>query len=131
MAVVDQSRTGDGNAVAAVDRGMQFFAARDYRAAKAELTKAKALQSGDIRALTALAVASDMTGDFRTADKAYDRLMTSSADRAMLFNNMGYSFMLRGELGTAFSYLTEAARLEPDNPVIGNNLLMLRKVTVR
>ena len=131
VAAVGPSVAGANGAKPGIDRGMQFLAARDYTAARSELVKARTLQSGDEAALAALAVAADLTGDFRLADRAYDKLLTSATDRAMLFNNMGYSFMLRGELETALDYLTEASRLQPDNPTIRNNLAMLRRVTVR
>jgi Flp pilus assembly protein TadD len=125
------SAVGGSGPDASLDRGMQFLQARDYKAAKSELGKAKALQSGNARALTALAIAADMTGDFRLADKAYEQLLLRATDRAGLFNNMGYSFMLRGDLDKALQYLTESDRLQPGNPTVRNNLQMLRSVTVR
>ena len=118
-------------AAAARDRGIALLGARDYKAARAELTKARPLQTGDVRALLAFAIAADMTSAFTMADQAYDALSTSTVDRATLFNNMGYSYMLRGDLDQAMSYLTEADRLRPGDPTIRNNIEMLRKVTVR
>ena len=76
----------------------------------------------------ALAVAADMQGDFRTSDRAYAELMLRQTDQAALFNNMGYSYMLRGDLDKALTYLSEAARRKPDDPTIQNNLTMLRGV---
>lgn len=108
--------------------GISQLQARNYKQAKAELTKAQPFRTGDARALMALAVASDMQGDFRTADRAYAELTKKGGDQAMLFNNMGYSYMLRGDLDRAISYLTEAARRAPDNPTIRNNIAMLRAV---
>ena len=108
--------------------GMQLLRARKYKEAKAELTKAQPFKTGDARALMALAIASDMQGDFRTSDRAYTELTKMGGEQAMLFNNMGYSFMLRGDLDRALSYLTEAARRKPDDPMIRNNLAMLRGV---
>lgn len=81
-----------------------------------------------MRALMGLAIAADMTGDFRTADRAYEQLLVLTPDQPMLYNNMGYSYMLRGDLDRALSYLTEAARRDPENPAIRNNLAMLRGV---
>lgn len=113
---------------AAYERGMQYLKARQYKEAKVELTKAKPFQTGDTRALMALAVAADMQGDFRTSDRAYAELMLRQTDQAALFNNMGYSYMLRGDLDKALTYLSEAARRKPDDPTIQNNLKMLRGV---
>lgn len=111
-----------------VDRGISFLAARNYVAAETELMKAKPFKTGDERALMALAVAADMQGDFKLSDRAYEILLTRSTDQVMLFNNMGYSYMLRGNLVQAASYLKEAARRDPKNPVTQNNLKMLRLV---
>lgn len=111
-----------------VERGISLLAARDYGAAKSTLMKAQPLKTGDERALMALAVAADMEGDFKLSDRAYEMLLTRSRDQVMLFNNMGYSYMLRGDLVRAASYLQEAARRDPKNPVVRNNLAMLRQV---
>jgi Flp pilus assembly protein TadD len=112
-----------------VERGISLLSARDYSSAKAELMKAQALKTGDERALMALAVAADMDGDFKLSDRAYELLLIRTKDQVMLFNNMGYSYMLRGDLVKAASYLQEAARRDPSNSVVRNNLKMLRLVT--
>lgn len=112
---------------AQVERGIMLIEMRDYKAAKAELTRARPFKTADPRALMALAVASDMEGDFRTSDKAYEMLLSRAPDQAGLFNNMGYSYMLRGDLEKAASYLEEAARRSADNETIKNNLIMLKR----
>lgn len=110
-----------------VTRGLDLLAARQYKQAKAELNRARPFETQDTRALMGLAVAADMEGDFKLSDRAYDVLMTQNVDRAVLFNNMAYSFMLRGDLARAATYLAEAARIGPDNPTVANNLDMLKK----
>jgi Flp pilus assembly protein TadD len=116
-------------AQAAVDRGMGLLAAKNYKAAKAELTKAQPFRTGDTRALMALAIAADMEGDFRLADRAYEQLLPRETNQAMLFNNMGYSYMLRGDLQKAAQYLKEAERRAPSNTTVKNNFAMLKKVS--
>lgn len=111
-----------------LDRGLDLLQSRDFKAAKQELSAARPFQTGDTRALMGLAIAADMEGDFRTADRAYAALMTRGVDQAQLFNNMGYSYMLRGDLVQAAAYLAEAARRAPEDPTIRNNLAMLKKV---
>lgn len=111
-----------------LDQGLDYLKARDFKSAKTELTAARPFQTGDTRALMGLAIAADMLGDFRLADRAYAALMTRGVDQAQLFNNMGYSYMLRGDLVQAAAYLTEAARRAPEDPTIRNNLAMLKKV---
>jgi Flp pilus assembly protein TadD len=128
MEVTGTARPDAATAVIHYSAGLQLLQQRNYPAAKAELTKAQPFKTGDVRALMALAVASDMLGDYRTSDRAYGELMTRGTDKAMLFNNMGYSYMLRGDLDRAMTYLTEAARQAPDDAAIRNNLVMLRGV---
>lgn len=112
-----------------IDRGISLISVRDFKSAKTELLKANPFKTGDQRALMALAIASDMEGDFRTSDKAYELLLAQSTDQATLFNNMGYSYMLRGDLLKANSYLAEAERRAPKNDTIRNNRKMLKQVS--
>lgn len=116
-------------AQAALERGLGLLSAKNYAAAKVELGKAQPFKTGDTRALMALAIAADMEGDFRLSDRAYEQLLARETNQAMLFNNMGYSYMLRGDLPKAADYLAEAARRSPKDQTIKNNLAMLKKVS--
>lgn len=98
--------------------------------AKTALLALQPFRTKDPRVLASLAAASDMTGDFRTADRAYTMLSESSFDRVTLWNNWGYSQMLRGNYQKAAFYLFEAQRLAPNNEAVANNIGMLKKVTV-
>lgn len=113
---------------ATVERGLLLLSQRRYPEARTNFNKLGPFKTRDARALMGLAIAADMTGDFRTADRAYEQLLVLTPDQPMLYNNMGYSYMLRGDLDRALSYLTEAARRDPENPAIRNNLAMLRGV---
>lgn len=119
---------GPEAARATMDQGMALLSQRRFGEAKQQFAKLAPLRSGDARALMGLAIASDMEGDFRTADSAYEKLLVLTPDQPMLYNNMGYSYMLRGDLTRAHSYLAEAARRDPGNDAIQNNLKMLRGV---
>jgi len=112
-----------------VDRGLAHLLSRNYVAAKTELMKAAPFKTGDARTLMALGIAADMTEDFRLSDRVYEKLLTLGSDQATLFNNMGYSYMLRGDLSKAADYLAEAARRSPKDETIKNNLSMLKKVS--
>ena len=41
------------------------------------------------------------------------------------YNNVGYSYMLRGNLTAALTNFRKASKLAPDNVVIANNLQIL------
>ena len=120
--------TDPAAAASAVDQGYALMGQKDYAKAKSVLQSAQPFRTGDRRALMGLAVASDMTGDFRTADRAYKELLLRETDRAMLFNNMAYSYMLRGDYTRASAYLTEARRHDAANVTIANNTAMLERV---
>lgn len=120
--------TDPAAAAAAVNQGFAAIGQKDYAKAKSSILSAQPFRSGDLRALMGLAIASDMTGDFRTADRAYKELLVRETDRAMLFNNMAYSYMLRGDYARASAYLAEARRHDADNATIANNAAMLERV---
>lgn len=120
--------TGSQSPQVTLSQGISLLAQRQYDQAKAVFTRLSPWKSGDPRILMGMAIASDMKGDFRTADRAYEQLLLLAPDQAALYNNMGYSYMLRGDLDRAGSYLKEAARRDPSNVAIKNNLQMLRGV---
>lgn len=120
--------TDPATAAATVSQGYTLIGQKDYAKAKTTLQSAQPFRTGDRRALMGLAVASDMTGDFRTADRAYKELLLRETDRAMLFNNMAYSYMLRGDYARASAYLAEARRHDAANVTIANNAAMLERV---
>ena len=57
--------------------------------------------------------------------------MPSREDRsggtAQYFNNVGYSYMLRGNLSEALKSFRKAQKLEPDNLVVANNIQILQR----
>lgn len=117
-----------GKPEASLGQGIALLYQRRYDEAKAVFARLSPWKNADPRILMGIAIASDMKGDFRTSDRAYDELLLRAPDQAALYNNLGYSYMLRGDLNKAGSYLKEAARRDPDNAAIKNNLKMLRGV---
>src|SRR3990167_8464873 len=99
-----------GKPEVSLGEGIALLSQRRFDEAKAVFARLSPWKNGDPRVLMGIAIASDMKGDFRTADRAYDELL------------------LRGDLNKASSYLKEAARRDPDNAAIKNNLKMLRGV---
>ena len=49
----------------------------------------------------------------------------SPAGTAQYYNNLGYSYLLRGDTATALINLRKASQLDPQNLTIANNLKML------
>jgi Flp pilus assembly protein TadD len=67
----------------------------------------------------------DHLGRFDLADVAYREAVHLVGQTPDLLNNLGYSYMLRGDFVKARKYLLKAYAQEPRNPVIINNLKLL------
>ncbi|MBX2804972.1 MAG: tetratricopeptide repeat protein [Hyphomicrobiales bacterium] len=72
-----------------------------------------------------LAASYDRILRFDLADRAYGRAITLKGETVQILNNQGYSYMLRGDLDSARRKFLKAAAIEPDNPMIRNNILLL------
>jgi Flp pilus assembly protein TadD len=55
----------------------------------------------------------------------YASLYKLSGGTAQYYNNLGYSYMLRGNLTQALANFRQAKALAPDNAVVANNLAIL------
>lgn len=67
----------------------------------------------------------DRLGRFDLSDRVYETLYSLSGPTAQYYNNLGYSYMLRGNLTAALTNFRKASKLAPDNVVIANNLQIL------
>jgi Flp pilus assembly protein TadD len=72
-----------------------------------------------------LASSYDRVRRFDLADRAYREAGRYLVKRAEYYNNVGYSYLLRGELAKAQSQFLKAHELDPSNPTVNNNLQML------
>lgn len=73
-----------------------------------------------------LAAAYDKLGRFDLADRAYDRAKDFQGMSFIVVNNLGYSYLLRGDRRQALLNFEKALRLDPGNAVIINNIRLLR-----
>jgi Flp pilus assembly protein TadD len=64
---------------------------------------------------------------FDLSDRVYASLFELSGGTAQYYNNVGYSFMLRGDLRQALSNFKKAEQLDPGNVVVANNLQILAR----
>lgn len=80
----------------------------------------------DPAAWLGFAASSDMIGRFDTSDKAYKILSKMIGKRPEYYNNVGYSYLLRGNLPQARRYFLKAYELDPANETTANNLELLR-----
>jgi hypothetical protein len=62
---------------------------------------------------------------FDLADRAYGVAIGLTGETTQMLNNLGYSYMLRGDLVNARKKFLKAYEREPNNPTIANNLKLL------
>ena len=88
--------------------------------------RAVAVAPNDAEAWLGLAASYDRIRRFDEADKAYRRLAEMIGGRPEFYNNLGYSYLLRGNLVKARQYFLKAYELDPQNERVANNLELLR-----
>ena len=100
------------------DRGHYGIAERYFRDAVEKAPK-------DVTAWVGLAACYDRIRRFDLADRAYASAIGLVGETTQILNNLGYSYMLRGDLKMARKKLLQAQAREPNNPMILNNLKLL------
>lgn len=106
--------------------GREALAAGNSGTAEQHFRRAVAKDAGDVPSWIGLAAAYDNLGRFELADRAYQQAISRGGETAYILNNRGYSYLLRGDRRRAGILLRRALALEPENPVVLNNLRLLR-----
>jgi len=107
---------------AAFETGNFGFAARFFE-------KAMRAEPNDMEACLGLAASYDWLYRFDLSDPVYAACGKIEGDRFLYFNNVGFSNLLRGELGKASVNFGQANALRPGHPVVATNLQILRDVS--
>lgn len=105
--------------------GVRHFYAGDFGISQKYFQAAAERTPRDAAAWVGLAASYDRLRRFDLADHAYANALMLSGPTVQLLNNQGYSHLLRGDLVGAREKFLAAHELEPDNPVIKNNLVLL------
>jgi len=100
------------------NRGHFGLAERYFRDAAEKAPK-------DVTAWVGLAASYDRLARFDLADRAYAMAIRLAGETTEILNNLGYSYMLRGDLVKARRKFLKAYEREPNNPMIVNNLKLL------
>jgi Flp pilus assembly protein TadD len=103
-----------------------LFTEGNYGRAQQFYQRAVELTPNDAEAWLGLAASYDRVRRFDLADRAYRQAAALIGNRPEFYNNLGYSFLLRGDLVKARDYFLKAYELDPANPTIANNLELLR-----
>ena len=98
----------------------------DFGLAEAAYRRSVELNANSAEAWLGLAASYDRLRRFDLADRAYAQAAVYLKDRPAYYNNLGYSYLLRGDLMKARENFSKARDLDPDNIVVAHNIEMLR-----
>jgi len=108
-----------------VAAGKQHYDRSDYGLAEQDFRAAVEANPKSAVAWLGLAASYDQLRRFDLAEQAYARLVVLQGRTPAVLNNLGYHYMLRGDLRDARVYLNEALAKDPSNPQIKGNIRLL------
>jgi Flp pilus assembly protein TadD len=109
----------------ALTEARAHFRNNDFGHSAAFYKRVVELQPKNPEGYIGLAASYDQLRRFDLADRVYEALYELSGSSAQYFNNVGYSYMLRGNFKAALTNFRKAEKLDPDSIVISNNLQLL------
>lgn len=109
--------------------GKTEFNGRNFGKSYALFKRAVEIYPKDPQAWLGYAASADMIGRFDNADVGYRKLSGMIPNKPEYLNNLGYSYLLRGNLQMARRYFLKAYEIDPSNEVTANNLELLRSST--
>jgi Flp pilus assembly protein TadD len=116
---------------AALAEARAHFRNNDFGYSAAFYQRVVELSPENTEGYVGLGASYDRLGRFDLSDRVYAGLYRLSGDTAQYYNNVGYSYMLRGNLTAALTNFRRALSLDPDNVLIANNIQMLTSAATR
>jgi Flp pilus assembly protein TadD len=111
--------------------GKRHYREKNYGLAEQHFRRATEKLPRDGEAWLGLAASYDRLKRYELADRAYSQALTIYGPRPEVLNNIGYSFLLRGDLRKARSKFVEAQVRDPENPTIANNIALVDEAAKR
>jgi Flp pilus assembly protein TadD len=108
--------------------GLEYFNRGEYGNAERYFTEAVEKAPRDATAWIGLAATYDRIRRFDLSDRAYRSAIKLVGETTEILNNLGYSYMLRGQYEVARRYVMKAYARDPSNPTIANNLQLLNSL---
>jgi tetratricopeptide (TPR) repeat protein len=105
--------------------GKKQFRANNFGLAEQHFRRAVESGPRDVEAWVGLAASYDRLRRFDLADRAYEQALRVAGRRPEILNNLGYSYLLRGDFKRARTIFAEAQAKDPKNPYIKANLDLL------
>ena len=109
-----------------VERGRGLILTGQYGLAIDNLNEVAARDPGNARALTLLAVAYGQVRRFDLADRYHARALEIDPHSAVVLNNWGYSYLVRGDDRRATELLERAIATSDGRPIVAANLALAR-----
>ncbi len=122
LAVAELSDPGSYTAESALASAKASFRNNDFGNAAALYKRAAELGPKNPDAFVGLAASYDRLRRFDLSDRVYASLFELTGGTVQYFNNVGYSYLLRGNLSAALTNFRKAGKLDPDNLVVANNI---------
>lgn len=110
---------------ASAELGRGQFASGNFALAERYFREAVESHPNDFESWVGLAAAYDNLARFELADRAYGQAFRIGGETVELVNNLGYSYLLRGDRIKARAQFERALQLDPTNAVIANNIRLL------
>ena len=111
--------------------GKRHYREKNYGLAEQHFRRAAEKLPRDGEAWLGLAASYDRLKRYDLADRAYREALSIFGPRPEVINNIGYSYLLRGDLRRARAKFAEAQRKDPDNPTIANNIALVDEAARR
>ena len=127
--VADTLMGGDPNDD--LNLGKKHYREQNYGLAEKHFRRAVEKLPRDGEAWLGLAASYDRLRRFDLADRAYKEALAILGPKPEVLNNVGYSYLLRGDLRVARAKFSEAQRRDPENPTIANNLQLVDEAARR
>ena len=108
-----------------VQLGKKYFRNNDFGLAEKSFRSAAEKHPRDAEAWVGLAASYDRLHRFDLADRAYQEAIRIVGRTPEVLNDMGFSYMLRGDYQRAHKLLVEAQTKDPANPYVEANLKLL------
>ena len=125
LAVAEIDGIGDYTADRALAEAKAHFRNNDFGYSAALYKRAVELDPKNAQGYVGLSASYDRLGRFDLSDRVYASLYNIVGGTAQYYNNVGYSYMLRGNVSAALTNFKKASVLDPDNIVVANNIQIL------
>lgn len=120
---------GSADKATAVTQARASFRNANYGYSAAYYKRLIEIEPKNPEGYVGLGASYDRLGRFDLSDRVYATLYTLKGASAQYYNNVGYSYLLRGNLSGALQNFRKAQKLDPENVVISNNILMISEAT--